>query len=184
MSPANCSCWHNLETARAPAEDRTTTPSRRSRISCTLFSSGNFSHSQAPKTGCASLSPKEQGKPQRPHRTASSGYLLTLSRTHHHLTSGSFEGTCADLLSRLLPPPHKGEESVKATHNQGALRRRKPRRKARSPSDREQDQGEPRTSAEPAAAEPTAGGQPVSQQASSNTTQRVDEELIDDCGAS
>ena len=55
--------------------------------------------------------------------------------------------------------------------------RSKPRRKARSPP-RHSDQGEPRTSAGPPATEPAAGGQPVSQEASSNTTQRVDEKFL------
>ena len=72
---------------------------------------------------------------------------------------------------------------LRATHNpQDALSRLQGARpKARSPprhSDREEDQGEPRTSAGPPTTEPTAGGQPGSQEASSDTTQRVDEEFL------
>ena len=44
--------------------------------------------------------------------------------------------------------------------------------------DREEDQGEPRTSTGPPTTEPSTGGQQVSQEPPSSTAQRVDEEFL------
>ena len=103
---------------------------------CTLcFSTGNFRPTPRPQrldapchalNSFTTLSPKNQERLRRTHSvlgfTLRPGCPLSLSRTHHHLATGSFQGTCADLLSRLLHL-NNGEES-RATHNpQGALSR-------------------------------------------------------------
>ena len=78
-------------------------------------------------------------------------------------------------------PPRRPVTPPRGPLATSPARRRKPRRKVRSPprhSEREEDQGEPRTSAGPPTTEPTEGGQPVLPEASSNTAQRVDEEFL------